>query len=307
MESVKASVTAAGDTAAAAACTTTKIATAYTAGIVGVIVLILGLGLIGSFSSSGTTEEKLSPAALLGVTCIFIVLVLVLAWKIFKYRMIDRVCHYTFPKSIGCPKYQEAWQRGFRNSKIATTASNVQMASGGLENSNNKVLSTIGMAADTTATVGGSIASFNMLFNDWDANYHLSKCAVHNTMSKSAFIAMRIAMYWVPITIITIAIYYAFHQRLTKFYAQSQKDEAKENQSKHEEKLDEATNTFDVVSDDTSEDDSKMSPSTAATIICVFVGLIVGSIVGNILCIVQTGKWRRKLGLTFIDWPRMIL
>lgn len=307
MNTLKASVTSAGDTAAAAACPSTKIATAYTVAIVGVIVFILAFGLIAQFSQSVTTKEKLSPAALLGVSCVFIVLVLVLAWNIFKYSMIDRVCHYTFPKSIGCPKYQEAWQRGFRNSKIVTTSSNVQMASSGLENSNNAVLSTIGTAADTTAAVGGSIASFNMLFNDWDANYHLSKCAVHNTMSKSAFIAMRVAMYWVPITVVTIAIYHAFHERLTKFCAQGEKDDTKEKKSEHDQGIDEAMKSVDLLSDDRSDDDSQGSPSTAATIMCVFVGLLVGSIVGKILCVMQTGKWRRKLGLTFIDWPRMIL
>jgi Ca2+/Na+ antiporter len=309
MKLLETNITAAGDTAAAAACTTTKIATAYTAAIVGIIVFILGLGLIGSFSPSATTKERLSPAALIGVTCVFIVLVLVLAWNILKYRMIDSVCHYTFPNSVGCPKYREAWQNGFRNSKIVTTASHVQMASNGLESSNNAVLSTLGTAADTTASVGGSIASFNLLFNDWNANYYLSKCAIHNTMSKSAFIAMRLAMYWVPITIVSIAMYYGFHQRLANIYAtnQAEDDEKEEKESEHEKEIDGAMKTFDFSLDDKSKDDSHVSPSTAATIICVFVGLLVGAIVGNILCIIQTGRWRRKLGLTFIDWPRMVL
>ena len=68
-------------------------------------------------------------------------LVLVFVWNVFKYHMTNRVCHYTFPANTACPKYQEAWQDGFRNSKIVTTATNVQVASSSLENSNNTLLS----------------------------------------------------------------------------------------------------------------------------------------------------------------------
>ena len=285
METFKKKITSVGNLAADAACTTSKMKSFYVAIVTGFLVVLLTLGIVGYMIPSGNQSKKLNRSQLMLCICFLVLFSLVLAWNVFRYNMIDKLCDFKFPSGLGCPEYEKAWLKGFRNSKIITTAENTQMVSNALENSQNKILSAIGTAADTTASVGSSIAGFNMLFNDWDANFALYKCVTKYTMSKQAFILMRIAMNVIPVLLVSVTVYYAFHSRLTVILRKEAEINKKDDKKKS----------------------SQSSSSASASVFCIFVGVIIGLLIGKILCIIQTGKWRKKLGLTFIDWPRIIL
>lgn len=273
MNTILSDITNVGDLAAGVACNTSKVRCIYNAAFSFAVLLVLLL-LVQS--------KKIKNTALVFSIFLIILAFLFFAWNVFRYRMIDMLCDYTFPPTLGCPKYAQAWQRGFRNDKIVTTASNASAAVHALDNG---ALSLIGKTTDATAKIGGSIASYNRLLDDWDMNYELSKCATNSTMSKFAFVSMRCAMVLIPVVVLIIVVYTVFHTKITTFATESENNE--------------------VATSD--RHDKKLSSSTVSTIFCALIGLIVGSLVGNTLLIIQSGRWRRKLGLTFIDWPRMVL
>ena len=263
----------AGDRAAAAACSTTKFRSLCVAGLAGVAVAVIALGVAGSAAGLTTPDSALKGAPLAGAVCALVALAAVCAWNVAKYRMVDGACSFTFPRELGCAPYQAAWQRGFANSKIATFAANTQALATALEDSSSAALSSIGAAADSAAGVTRSIAGFRKLRDDWDAHYELSKCAVGHAMTKRAFVAMRLAMRALPIAVLGGAFYLALHARVA---ASLRRGKAS-------------------------------SPSGVAAALCAGGGALVGAGIGALLCTVQTGRWRRALGLPFIDWPRLVL
>ena len=279
MEQVERAVKKAGDLAEGAACPTTKVRCAWNAGIALFVVVVLVLVLIGSI-----VNKKTPTTTVVVLGCLVPLVLLFLAWNVFRYRMVDKLCHYEFPKGTPCPDYQAKWRQAFRNSKIVTAANNVQAAASGLKGSSNGVVSGVASATDTAAGVGGTVAGVQRTFQDWEMNHRLYKCATGGTMAKGPFVAMRISMVGVPVLAALAVSWRAFHARLTEALRRSQAQDKERG--------------------DTTD---KGNPATAATVVCLLVAAIVGGTIGNVLLIVQSGRWRRKIGLTFIDWPRLVL
>ena len=302
MDKLKEVASAVADGTANSACTLTKWSSLYAASITGFITLMIAVAM---------RRVKMDTKALAISSGVAGCFSLVCAWNVFKFSMIDRVCNYEFPADLKCEKYKDAWQNGFYSAKIASTTATTAALARQAGESDNKVARLVANAAETTANVGNTVSSFKLMLDDWETNYQLYKCAVDSaSMDKTTFVAMRTAMYWVPIVGTSATAYLVLHDKIARFYLEHASFDTNASHNGVQEPREDDEGDEDEVDDKTEDNDdaeNKAKASFGATISCIFIGLIVGTLVGKLLSTAQTGRWRRKLNLPFFDVPRMIL